>query len=105
MLSPCGQWRQSDMKSWEVADPGQNKFRFFQANCRKFRFFQTISQKVSIFQAKIGHLQLLLGKLFYFSSKVTTFEHTNDISRPPRFPGDPLPKIWGIATPKPPWQD
>jgi len=30
-----------------------------------------------IFKAKIAHLQLLLGKLFYFSSKVTTFEHTS----------------------------
>ena len=30
-------------------------------------------QKISIFQAKIGYLQLFLGKLVYFSSKVTTF--------------------------------
>jgi len=39
--------------------------------------FSGNSKKISNFQAKIGHLglQLFLGKLFYFSSKVTTFEH------------------------------
>jgi len=62
-----------------------------------FNFFKAISQKKLIFpgkfhknfdffrqfhknfdfSGKIGHLQLLLGKLFYFSSKVTTFEHTS----------------------------
>ena len=75
---------------------GSTKFRFFQANFReilivpgkflKSRFFQANFQKISIFlenftnnfdfQAKIAHLHLLLGNLFYFSSKVTTFEHT-----------------------------
>jgi len=34
-------------------------------------------RKISIFQAEIGYLQLFLGKLFYLSSKVTTFEHTS----------------------------
>jgi len=29
----------------------------------------------SIFQEKFAHLQLFLGKLFYFSAKVTTIEH------------------------------
>jgi len=50
---------------WGVVDSGQKNY-FFRQLHKKFRFFQ----------AKIGHLQLLLGKLFYFSSKVTTFEHT-----------------------------
>src|SRR6218665_2271208 len=36
-------------------------------------------KKISIFLANIAHLQLLLGKLFYFSSKVTTLEHTSCI--------------------------
>jgi len=40
-------------------------------------FFQAISQFFLIFQAKIGHLQLLLGKLFYFSSKVITSKYTS----------------------------
>jgi len=31
----------------------------------------------SVYPDKTGHLQLLLDKLFYFSSKVTTFEHTS----------------------------
>src|SRR6218665_2697377 len=69
----------------------------------KFRFFQAI--KKLIFQAKEVHLQLMsiyrllhlpLGKLFYFSSKVTTFEHTslymiryNNISRPVHDSNDP----------------
>ena len=66
------------------------KFRFFQAISQRNRFFgakfrqisilfSAISQKISIFQPKIGYLglQLFLGKLFYFSSKVTTFEHTS----------------------------
>ena len=52
------------------------KIQFFHANFQKFRFFHAIFKKISIFQAKIAHLQLLLGKLFYLSSKVTTFEHT-----------------------------
>ena len=53
------------------------KFRFLQANFRKITIFQAILKENSIFQAKIAYLQLLLGKLFYFSSKVTTFEHTS----------------------------
>jgi len=62
------------------------KFRFFQnisqknlifpSKFRKNFHFQAISQKISILEAKVAHLQLLVGKLFYFSSKVTTFEHT-----------------------------
>src|SRR6218665_979877 len=72
-----------------VVEPGQ-KNPIFQANFRKFRSFQAIShkefdffqanfRKISIFsgnftknsssQPKIGHLQLILGKLFYFSSE------------------------------------
>jgi len=83
------------------------KFRFSKKCLKNFDFFQAISQKIdfsgkftknfdfsgnftklSIFQGKfpknfqflgnfIGYLQLFLGKLFYFFSKVTTFEHTS----------------------------
>ena len=88
---------QSGLKSGRVADPGKKefdfpgkfrkkiassrpisyKFRFSRQIPKIFRFLQAISQIISIFQAKICHLQLLLGKLFYFSSKVTAFEHTS----------------------------
>src|SRR6218665_1702639 len=81
---------------WGFVDP-RKKIRFSRQISRKFGFFQAISQKISIFQAnfrkvsifsqyftknfdfltKIGHLKLLLGKLFLFSSKVTTAEHTS----------------------------
>jgi len=55
---------------------------------KNFDFSGNLTKNISIFQAKFsndlfsvhpdktGRLQLLLGKLFYFSSKVTTFEHT-----------------------------
>src|SRR6218665_1675676 len=74
---------------------------FFQANCLKNYDFSGNFRKNSILQAKIGHMQLLLGKLFYFSSKVTTFEHTyiiryNNISRPSTNPPRPsCPKSGG----------
>src|SRR6218665_253305 len=69
-------------------------------------------RKISFFQAKIGYLQLFLGKLFYFSSKVTTFEkyflcmiRYNNILRPVHDPTGappaPLPKIWGSRPPTP----
>jgi len=93
---PYKQRRQAGLKSvgsWIRV----KKIRYFQANFRKNRFFQAISQTISIFPgkfpkflifsgnftnfidfpSKIGHLQLLLGKLFYFSSKVTTLERTS----------------------------
>jgi len=65
-------------QSWQISE----NFRFFQAISLKksifpgkfsknFDFSDYLGKK-SNFQAKIGHLQLLLGKLFYFSSKVTT---------------------------------
>src|SRR6218665_3250012 len=50
------------------------EYRVLQANFRKFLFFQAI--KNIDFPSKKVHLQLPLGKLFYFSSKVTAFEHT-----------------------------
>src|SRR6218665_1876125 len=72
---------------WGVVDPSQQNFDFSRQIFEKFRFIQASFQKVlifsgnlktiSIFQAKIAHLQLLLGKVFYFSSKVTTFEFTS----------------------------
>src|SRR6218665_1056256 len=114
---------------WEVVDPGQKNVDFYRQISEKFQFFQAILQKniefcrqISgnfdffrklkklIFQAKKVHLQLPLGKLFYFSLKVTTFEHTslymiryNNILRPVHdsndppatLPSTPLPKIWG----------
>jgi len=90
------QRRQSGLKSWgswirvkKSIFPSKfpKNFDFFLASSpkdfdfsrqisEKFRVFHAISQNISISQAKIGHLQLLFGKLFYFSSKVTTFEHT-----------------------------
>src|SRR6218665_4101191 len=75
----------------------------------KFRFFQSILPQKWVFQAKIGHIQLFLGKLFKFYSKVTTFEHTfrymircNNTSRPVNDPNYPLrphdPKSEGVVT-------
>src|SRR6218665_2332359 len=112
-----------------VVDPGQKNFDFYRQISEKFQFFQAILHKniefcgqISenfdffrqlkklIFQAKKVHLQLPLGKLFYFSSKVTTFEHTslymiryNNISRPVHdsnappapLPSPPCPKSGG----------
>src|SRR6218665_1290327 len=73
-------------------------------------------RKILIFQAKIGYLQLFLGKLFYFSSKsllsnilpvhdkiIIIFYDPSTTPRPPlRPPTTPLPKIWGVTTPNPP---
>jgi|SRR6218665_2358170 len=103
---------------WEVVDPGQTisifpgklpktfdfsgnftKHRFFQANFRKNSFFQAIYKRFDC-PGKIGHLQILLGKLFYFSSKVITFEHTF-VHDPLETPTIPLPKIWGSRPPNP----
>jgi len=61
-----------------VVDPGPKNFDFYREISEKFRFFSgNLKKNISVYQAKIGHLQLPLGKLFYFSSKVTTFEHTS----------------------------
>src|SRR6218665_3159705 len=51
------------------------EYRVLQANFRKFCFFRQL-KKID-FPSKKVHLQLLLAKLFYFSSKVTAFEHTS----------------------------
>src|SRR6218665_3602569 len=80
-----------------VVDPGK-KNRFSRKTFEKISVFSgNLIKKKSIFQVKfptnfdffdnftkncyfpgkIGYLQLFLGKLFYFSSKVTTFEHTS----------------------------
>src|SRR6218665_3190091 len=63
--------------------------------------------KKLIFRAKKVHLQLPLGKLFYFSSKVTTFEHTslymiryNNISRPVHDSNDPPATLPSTPCPK-----
>src|SRR6218665_2957320 len=70
---PSDQRRQFGLKSGRSWIPGSKKFRFLQANFLKISiYFQAILQKISIFHSKISHFQLLLGKLFYFSSKVTT---------------------------------
>ena len=52
------------------------EYRVLQANFRKFWFFQAW-KKILFSKQKIAHLQLPLAKLFYFSSKVTAFEHTS----------------------------
>jgi len=53
------------------------KISIFSGKFSKNFDFYVIFNKLSIIQANIAHLQLLLGKLFYFSSKVITFEHTS----------------------------
>src|SRR6218665_2994275 len=95
---------------------------------KNFNFFRQFYKRISSFAGKLPkilifsgnkkidfpskkvHLQLPLGKLFYFSLKVTTFEHTslymiryNNISRPVHdsndppatLPSSPLPKSGG----------
>src|SRR6218665_2010969 len=60
----------------EVVDPGKKSI--FPSKVSKISIFSgPLTQKFRLFQARIGNLQLLLGKLFYFSTKVTTFEHTS----------------------------
>src|SRR6218665_3593502 len=78
------------------------KFKIFQAILQKNiefcrQIFENFDLKKLIYQAKKVHLQLPLGKLFYFSSKVTTFEHTslymiryNNISGPVHDSNAPL---------------
>src|SRR6218665_901146 len=70
----CIQRCQSGLKSGGRGS-GSKTFNFSNQISEKFRFFHLISQKKFDFPGKIGHLQLLLGKVFYFSSKVNTFEH------------------------------
>src|SRR6218665_1789409 len=62
------------------------QFKFFRQFYKRISSFAGKFSKILIFQAikkirfskqKIVHLQLPLGKLFYFSSKVTTFENTS----------------------------
>jgi len=59
---------------WGIVDPGKKMSIFTGKFLKNSIFFQAISK--TNFDL-IGHLQQLLGKLFYFSSKVTTFEHTS----------------------------
>src|SRR6218665_371587 len=63
-------------RNFDLSGNFTKNFDFPRQTFEKFRLFQAIFKKVSIFHAKIAHLQLLLGKLFYFLSKVITFEHT-----------------------------
>ena len=74
--------RGSGWKKFDFSRQISEKFRFFQAHFRKISSFSGNLKKISISRQKlpIYRLQLLLGKLFYFSSKVTTFEHTFCIS-------------------------
>src|SRR6218665_1461271 len=77
---------QANLKKFDFFKQIFEKFQFFQANLKKIDFFKEFSKKfdffqamfrtISIFQAKIANLQLL-DKLIYFSSIVTTFEHTS----------------------------
>ena len=107
------------------------KFRLFHAILQIFRFsrqIQCISEwpfllsiysQISVYPEKVVHLQLLLGKLFYISSKVTTFEQRpisywvcrpyryslimfHDPSTSPLTPHDPQPIIWGSRPTKSP---
>src|SRR6218665_225565 len=54
----------------------QKNIEFCRQISENFDFFQAI-KKIRFSKQKIVHLQLPLCKLFYFSSKVTTFEHTS----------------------------
>src|SRR6218665_315636 len=63
-------------KNFKFSGNFTKEYRVLQANFRKILFFQAI-KKIRFSTQKIVHLQLPLGKLFYFSSKVTTFEHTS----------------------------
>src|SRR6218665_3424285 len=113
------------MHSAHVSKPSQKTFRIFPGNFTKnfdfsrkiseqFQFFQAISSKnfnfpginfrmisFSVYPDKIGHLQLLLRKLFYFSSKVTIFEYFlymiifHDLLDPPSTTPQSPHKIWG----------
>ena len=90
------------------------KFRFFQAISQRNRFFRQISEKIRFFRPFywLFSLQLFLGKLFYFSSKVTTFEHTsctwyNNILWPVHDRHDPpatrpRPPAQNLGGPRPP---
>ena len=80
---------------WWVVDPGQQNFDFYRQISEKFQFFRQFYKRISSFagkfpkilifstkkirfsKQKIVHLQLPLAKLFYFPSKVITFEHTS----------------------------
>src|SRR6218665_919812 len=99
---------------WGIVDPGQKisiptgkfpkNFNFFRQFYKRISSFPGKFPKILIFSgnkkidfpSKKVHLQLPLEKLFYFSSKVTTFEHTslymikyNNISRPVHDSNDP----------------
>src|SRR6218665_587424 len=96
-LTSSLQRSQSGLKSGGVVDPGQI-FLFFQATFReilifsgnftknvyfsrqifkKFRFFRQFLFKFDFPGKNCLFTQLLLENLFYFSSKVTTLEHTS----------------------------
>ena len=78
-----------NFEEFRLFRPFHNKFQYFSifsGNFTKeidfqgkfpnnFEVFQIILQVSSSFNANIGYLQLFLGKLFYFPSKVTTSEH------------------------------
>src|SRR6218665_1754424 len=90
-------------------------FNFFRQFYKRISSFAGKFPKISIFSgnkkidfpSKKVHLQLPLGKLFYFSSKVTTFEHTslymiryNNISRPVHDSNDPPATLPSTPCPK-----
>src|SRR6218665_1186199 len=90
------------------------KFDFSRQISENFDFFRQFHTKNSIFQAKIDRLQLLLGKLFYFSSKVNTLELTyvlymiiifHDPSTTPTTPMRPhdpsAQNLWVATSPSP----
>src|SRR6218665_3576161 len=108
MMMRMKQWRQSGLKFWESWI--RVKFLFLNSIFpgkfpKNFDFFQAIPQNVSILQAKIGHLQQLLVKLFYFSSSHhfrTYFLYVirYNISRPVHVPLRPhCPKSGGRDPP------
>src|SRR6218665_463397 len=112
---------------WGVVDPGKKisisagkfpkKFQYFQAILQKnIEFCRKISENFDFFQAikrnrfskqKIVHLQLPLGKLFYFFFKSNHFRtyflymiRYNNISRPVHDSNDPPVTLPATPYPK-----
>src|SRR6218665_2972330 len=93
------QRRQSGLKSGGRGS-GSKAFRFVQANFRKLSIFRQFHEGIRISRQKLAIYSYFWANYYYFSSKVTIFEHTcrpyflymiryNNISRPVH---DPLLK-------------
>jgi len=70
-LKSGGSWIR--VKTFPIFSGNSTKIRFFKANFQKSSIFSGNFKTNSTFQAKIAHLQLLQGKLFYFLFKSHLF--------------------------------